>query len=61
MPRGRPRQDLRTYNLRRRLGSLERQQLHYARVVKNTEARLSQAKQRLDSVNRQIIDTKQQL
>ena len=26
MPRERPRQDLRTYNLRRRLGSLERQQ-----------------------------------
>jgi septal ring factor EnvC (AmiA/AmiB activator) len=61
MPRGRPRQDQRTYNLNRRLGSLKRQQSHHTRVVGNTEARLSQAKQRLDSVNKQIADTERQL
>jgi len=61
MPRGRPRQDLRTYNLNRRLGGLRRQQQHYERIVNNTDLRLSQVKQRLDSVNKQISDTERQL
>ena len=61
MPRGRPRQNIRTYNLNRRLGSLKRQQSHYARMVSNAETRLSQVKQRLDSVSKQISDTERQL
>ena len=61
MPRGRPRQDIRTYNLNRRLGSLKRQQHHYIRMVENTEARLSQVKQRLESINSQVESVEAQL
>lgn len=57
----RPRMDRRTYNLQRRLGSLKRQQYHYARVVENTETRLAQVKQRLDASTMLIDETQREL
>ena len=57
----RPRMDRRTYNLQRRLGSLKRQQYHYARVVENTETRLAQVKQRVDASTMLIDETQREL
>jgi len=58
---GRPRTDRRTYNLQRRLGSLKRQQYHYARMVGSTESRLAQLKQRLEASNVLIEETEREL